>query len=402
MDTLRLAVVSTPRSGNSWLKHMLAQVLELDHLAAHLPDEVNWKTLPSRAILQLHWLPDEAFISLLEQYEFRVVVLSRHPLDVLISILAFSQHDSSTLRWLGGAAGNERCIAGASPMSEAFLAYATGPRAKALLGVSVEWWQARDVCRVRYEDLVRDTAGQLAGSLATLGASARKPLSEVAAKATPEEMRVLSVDMLYHVWQAQPGLWKRFLTAPEARRICEAHQDVLKILGYTCDPDESLTSAEAQLTWERFDAAALKRNLFGVKRALREAEARHYQDLDRQRADVDIVARQLVELKRQRGADFETVARQRADLERQRVDLEQQRVDLERQRAELESLARQFADLPMQQIRELAGLGPWSFGAARKLQYWSGRFPRFAGGVKSLVLFWRWTRSRLGELTWGK
>jgi hypothetical protein len=89
---------------------MLASVLELNNLAVHLPDEVNWQALPDRVILQIHWLPDEAFVSRLKQHGFRPIVLARHPLDVLISILVFSQHDDSTLRWLGGAAGNERCI----------------------------------------------------------------------------------------------------------------------------------------------------------------------------------------------------------------------------------------------------------------------------------------------------
>ena len=391
MDNLRLAVVSTPRSGNSWLKFMLAQVLELAHREAHRPEEVDWKTLPARAILQLHWPPDEGFVSLLKQHEFRVIVLARHPLDVLISILAFSQHDDSTLQWLGGAAGNERSITGASPMSQAFLDYATGPRAKALLGISAEWWQTRDVCRLRYEDLVGDPVGQLAGALASIGVSPCKPLSEVVAEATPEGMRAISVDLLYHVWQAQTGLWKQFLTAQEARRICEAHENVLKILGFACDPNESLGPADAELAWERFNAAAVKRNLFGVKRALRKAEARHHRELEQQRASFDNVARQLAEMDRQRGMDLETVARQRADLE-------QHRADLQRQRADLESLSRQFADLPMRQIRELGELGPWSFAVARKLHYWSGRFPRFASGVKSLILCWRWTRSRLGAL----
>jgi hypothetical protein len=402
MDTLRLAVVSTPRSGNSWFRYMLAQVLELEHRAVHRPEEVDWNGLPPRSILQLHWLPDEPFVSLLKEYDFRSVVLARHPLDVLISILAFSQHDDSTLHWLGGAAGNERSIAGASPMSEAFLNYATGPRAKALLNVSAQWWQTSNVCRVRYEDLVADTLGQLATSLATLGVSARKPLCEVVAKATPADMRGLSVDMLYHVWQAQGGLWKRFLTGREVRRICETHQDVLTILGYTCEADESLGSVEAQLAWERFDAAALKRNLCGVKKALHTAESRHHQDLARQRADFDNVASRCDDLERQRGADLQTAAQQLADLAQQRAELARQHADLERQRAELESLTRQFADLPLRQIRELGELGPWSFGAARKLHYWSERFPRFAGGVKSLVQFCRGKRSRLGELTSSK
>jgi hypothetical protein len=66
-----------------------------------------------------------------------------------------------------------------------------------------------------------------------------------------------------------------------------------------------------------------------------------------------------------------------------------------RQRAELEGLARQLANLPLEQIRELSGLGPWSVGAARTLHDWSGRFPRFARGVKSLARFWQSSLSGL-------
>ena len=262
-DALRLALVSTPRSGNLWLRHMLVQVLELDERvlvdqAADPAEGVDWQALPDRAIPAMHWLPDEAFVSLLKQHGFRPLTIARHPLDVLISILVYSQHDDSTLEWLGGAGGNERCIEGASPMSEAFLTYATGPRAKALLGISAAWWQAPDVCRVRYEDLVSDTEGQLAGMLATLGVSARRPPSEVIAETTPEHMRNLSVHFLYHVWQAQPGLWKRLLTAPAARRICDAHQTAMNVFGYTCDPDDSLGPAEAQQAWERVEGARAK------------------------------------------------------------------------------------------------------------------------------------------------
>ena len=109
MDNLRLAVISTPRSGNSWLRHMLAQTFELDQIIVHLPDEIPWDNLPARAIVQLHWPADDAaFAARLAEHGFRVVVSARHPLDVLISILAFCQHDDSTLRWLGGAAQDER------------------------------------------------------------------------------------------------------------------------------------------------------------------------------------------------------------------------------------------------------------------------------------------------------
>src|SRR6185295_14663912 len=103
MDTMRIAVVSTPRSGNSWLRRMLAESLQLEENAVHRPEDVDWPELPERAVLQIHWRPDRDFVSRLEQHAFRPVVIARHPLDTLISILAFSQHENSTKHWLDGA-----------------------------------------------------------------------------------------------------------------------------------------------------------------------------------------------------------------------------------------------------------------------------------------------------------
>src|SRR5262249_21696625 len=153
--------VATPRSGNSWLKYMLAQALDLTEVVALRPLEFDWSTLPRRALLNTHWLPDERLRRLLADHGCRVVVMARHPLDVLVSILVFSQHDDSSSWWLGGCGGDEQSIAGASPSDDAFLAYARGSRARALLAVSGEWWSDAHACRVRYEDLVEDTAGEV-------------------------------------------------------------------------------------------------------------------------------------------------------------------------------------------------------------------------------------------------
>ncbi len=343
---LRLAVVSTPRSGNCWLRHMLAQTFELCEIIVHLPSEIPWDDLPPRAIVQLHWLPDEKFRGSLERYGFRVVVLARHPLDVLISALAFSQHDESTLRWLNGAGGDERGIAGADPLSEAFLDYAVGPRARALLGVSVAWWNLPGVVSVRYEDLMLDPERRFERLVAQFEVTPRKAPAEVAARSRPDDMRQQNIHMLFHVWQAQGSLWRRFLPADAARRICAAHESVLATLGYACDPDESLSAEVARQAWQYHDAAAVKRHLHGVKRTLIALESRHHQ----------VVHAQQQELKQQR-----------------------------KQLAQLDA---RFAALQS----SLTGLGPWSIGAARSLQRCARTFPRTSTAFKSFAL---WSRRML-------
>jgi hypothetical protein len=349
-DGLRLALVSTPRAGNTWLRHMLAQVLDLRSRSAHRPDEVDWASSEPRSIVQIHWEPDDAFLTTLKRYGFRVIVLARHPLDVLLSTLSFSQHDGSTLRWLDGRGGDERCLEGASPTSEAFLAYATGPRAQAILGVSAQWWEQNDVCRMRYEDLVSGAAGQLSGILADLGVAAVRPIADVVAEANPQGMRNLSVGMQCHVWQATPGIWKRLLTPSAAGAICDCHRQVLHTLGYRCDADESLDAARAEQAWERMNSAALKRTIQGLKKAVIELE------------------------------------RQRPELEQMRADLKRQISALNEQQATVDALARRLNEI-----------GPWSLGTARTLHHWSLRFPSVAAAFKSSVLIGRRALDTLGR-----
>lgn len=348
---VRLAIVSTPRSGNCWLRHMLARTLELSEIIVHLPSEIPWDCLPPRAIVQLHWLPDDEFRGSLERHGFKVVVLARHPLDVLISVLAFSQHDDSTLRWLAGAGGDERCIAGVEPLSERFLTYATSSRAKALLGVSTSWWNEPLAIPMRYEDLMLDPAQELESLVARLEVAPRRPPAEVAAQSQPEDMRQQNVHMLFHVWRAQGSLWRQFLPQAAARRIFAEHTEVFEMLGYACDPDETLGDSEASQAWQRHDAAAVKRHLHGVKNTLITVQARQHQDA------------------------------------------QSHRQELQQQREQLSTLQGQIDEIRAHQV-QLDGLGPWSVGAARSLQRWARAFPRMTSTAKFLV---QWSRRMRAE-----
>src|SRR5438093_10973655 len=136
---VRIVLLSTPRSGNNWLRHLLTNLYDVPGLSIHNPADVQWEALPPHCILGIHWHPVPAFVSLLERHGFRSVALVRHPLDVLISILHFALH-APTARWLEGEGGDEGPIYGAMPRSTAFLEYAAGTRATALLSVSREWW----------------------------------------------------------------------------------------------------------------------------------------------------------------------------------------------------------------------------------------------------------------------
>src|SRR4051812_47364718 len=104
---MRIAVVSTPRAGNTWVRHLLATAYQVPHLARHALAHSDWKELPAEVVLQIHWRWEPGFVAKLEEHGFRVVTVARHPLDVLMSILHFCIYDSESEQWLLGAKGTE-------------------------------------------------------------------------------------------------------------------------------------------------------------------------------------------------------------------------------------------------------------------------------------------------------
>jgi Sulfotransferase domain len=250
---VRLAVVSTPRSGNTWLRILASFLYQVEHLAAYNPGEVDWEHLPESCAFQTHWHRTPALERDINDAGFRVATLARHPLDVLVSILHFVRHEP-TSRWLEGEGGGEESILGVGPTSRAFLDYAAGPRARALLSVTAEWWSAPLVHRMRYEDLVADPEGEAARLCGFLGVDPVVRIGDAVEAARIEKLRPSVTNE--HFWQGTPGLWKRLLPADVAHRIARAHAEVFRALGYGADPDETLSREDGEVNWERLVSPA--------------------------------------------------------------------------------------------------------------------------------------------------
>jgi hypothetical protein len=284
---LRLGILATPRSGNTWLRNLLGSVYGLADVVCDQPDEVPWSDLPDRCVLQLHWGPEPGLIENLRDYDVQALTIARHPLDVLISVLHFSTTWARTSLWFGGRCGSEDPIRGATPGSHEFLDYSAGPRAQALLSISRDWWSVPSCRKLRYETLVSDpqtVLHDLAGSL-----------EQTSADAIRCAVRENTLDCLrsrvqnQHFWHGTPGHWKRLLPAPVARRIADAHKTVFETLEYLCDPDERLTLADADSNWVALEIQTLRQELsrtrtqlLDVAGRLRESEIR----LEQAQADV--------------------------------------------------------------------------------------------------------------------
>jgi hypothetical protein len=241
----RVAIVSTPRSGNSWVRSVLRDALSLQEIAVHNPRDIP-SDLPERVVLQIHWYREPNFQHYLEANGFRRLVISRHPLDVLISAWHFAPYEPLTARWLEGNAELPSDIVNHSPASRAFVSYATSWGAENLLSISYQWWHDPAAIRFRYEDLVHDPMSGFAGIIRSLGGCPH----QVPAALERNRLAVFQGTPNRHAWRALPGLWRTMITPAAALRIWWRHKQVFKTLGYGL-PVSIVGRHSATRAWER-------------------------------------------------------------------------------------------------------------------------------------------------------
>ncbi len=246
-DLVRIAIISTPRSGSTWMRHLLMKIYEAQGFAVHNPADLDWDSLPARAVFQLHWHRTHWLLEQLRKHQFLILVLARHPLDVLISVLHFCLRDP-TARWLEGECGSERSIYGAMPTSTAFMDYATGSRAGALLSVTPEWRAAPETLALRYEELVDNAFLNLEHLIDDLGWPIRSTVADAIAETSIPKLRA-ATNNDNHFWIGRPGLWRKFLPAARANRIAAAHAQTFRVLDYVPDADPALDDRAADVNW---------------------------------------------------------------------------------------------------------------------------------------------------------
>lgn len=243
---MRLLIVSTPRSGNTWFRHLLCGALDVPELAVHRPGDVNWAALPHSCVIQMHWRARPDVLKICREFGIRPIVIVRHPLDVLISVLHFCTFEPETRSWLDGEGGGEGAIQGKDPADPAFAAYALSPRAAALLAASMEWME-RGVPFVRFENLVARTQPELERFLHRLRAAPVRPLAKVIEEHTLEKSRRAFNNQ--HSWQGRPGIWRHLVGRDLAWRIQQAHAPVFESQGYHVDDACDRTPEEIRAYW---------------------------------------------------------------------------------------------------------------------------------------------------------
>jgi hypothetical protein len=84
---IRILILSTPKTGNTWLLNLLAAMYDLPKLGLVCPfDRTQASSLGDRWILFHHFMPDPPIVEWINEMQPFVLTTVRHPGDVLISL----------------------------------------------------------------------------------------------------------------------------------------------------------------------------------------------------------------------------------------------------------------------------------------------------------------------------
>jgi hypothetical protein len=162
--------------------------------------------------------------------------------------LHFCTYEPATDQWLDGENGNEATIRAQSPWSPAFKDYIASKRAESLLSVTSEWADQGMAAIIRYEDMVSDTIGTVAGLADKLSWSMdESTLSAAIAHHTFEKSQMTAPNR--HFWKGKPGLWRDLLPFGLANSIYKCHNRYFKQFGYGCNPKLFMSGKKLSSNW---------------------------------------------------------------------------------------------------------------------------------------------------------
>ncbi|MDG1204919.1 MAG: sulfotransferase domain-containing protein [Pseudomonadales bacterium] len=232
---MRIIVASPPKSGNEWVKNLLAVIYGLDLVAGpkhedDMPEMLSKEVFLDNSIFHEHYSPSIAFKRIARELDAKIVTTIRNPYDIFVSLYFYVQnfpqlfprgHSSSLL--FGRAIDHPRVIQYLADVEHGF---------GALINLSCDWYVDPDNFVLKYEDLYESPLRELRTLTENLGAIPDMEIERAIEVCSASNMRKRGVDMQKHVRSASTGDWKNHLTKNHTGVIAELYSDKIRMMGY--------------------------------------------------------------------------------------------------------------------------------------------------------------------------
>jgi len=248
LDNLKILIVGTPKTGNTWMTHLLSAIYDLPEVI--VPPDLDLAALDRqgpRWIALQHYYPEPELLTWADENLAQFVTMVRHPGDVLVSIWHMFLHQVDDPNVNVGPAARKLPLDGGR-MGEYATSYAK-ENFFHVLHISLDWMKSGRSFVVRYENLWRDPVKTLT------------KLTDQIQPAAPDRIQsaidVCDINLLRKLYndpdgefyrKGGPGSWREELpdNIVEVLRTQEPYPGLFRELGYTLDPRDPLIDAPAK------------------------------------------------------------------------------------------------------------------------------------------------------------
>jgi hypothetical protein len=236
---VRVVVASPPKSGNHWVKCLLANLYDLAVVegeekrrltAEALPEWVASGGFPDGSVIHVHNKCTTRLCDAIDAVPAHLVTVVRDPYDAFVSLYHWTQERAA--RDLDQPRRRPRHAMVGKPIDDpAVLAFIEEEYGMAL-AQGLGWLRGGRAHVVRYERLHEDPVAELTGLAAAIAPAPPDRIEAALEACRADRMRGRDEKMRWHVRAARVGDSRDHLGPAHLERFRRAHGDAIRALGY--------------------------------------------------------------------------------------------------------------------------------------------------------------------------
>lgn len=232
---MRIVIAGPPKSGNIWLRHLLAWIYNLEIIPSGPPTNDAFEHhiasggFPGDAICIRHVLPSYGFLRIARSLSCHLITIIRDPYDTFVSRYF---HLQSSLAHPALFQDDQLAAMIGKPIDHPdVLAYLQESYGWTLDATNA-WVQSGASHVMRYEGLISSPFWNLKFLTDQIELVEDERIERAIAECAPERMRVIDETMALHVRTATVGDWRKHLTEAHLAIFRDHHADVIRCLRY--------------------------------------------------------------------------------------------------------------------------------------------------------------------------
>jgi hypothetical protein len=231
---MRILVAASPKTGNVWIKHILAALYDLRMLdpipgrsALELKDFVNQKQFRDRSIFHQHFDAEPELFEAMKPVAPYVVTTNRNPYDTFVSLYFFAQRHKDAFP-----EAHPVSMMVGKPVEHPDVLTYLAEHFPHQLYMTEAWMDSGKSIMVSYEDLYNDPYATVERVAKRIKAAPMGAIRKAVDASSADVLKKRGGYWNVHIRTATVGDWQSTLTDKHLKILRDNHADVIRKIGY--------------------------------------------------------------------------------------------------------------------------------------------------------------------------